>query len=402
MIREEEPDMARRRRKLHEVVIHEDIRFRGPLNSLHFQILGWLCIVLSVVSFEIGLGARINEGLANRAESLLPTLAIITDMSLPFLLISNFSKILNNDEGYGKQLLRNGAAALGIFAASAFFFSRYVIGSVGKLVVDPEDVLPGLTELFRAYNKAGFISLNIFVDLFLCTLFMFFLNARPKRVFTGKKVWILRALSLLPLACEAGSWILKWKSANGSITLPFWSFQLLTVKPPLTFAVFVLLALWIKTRELRFCRHGRTHEEYLAFLKTNRNSLHFSVFLAVILAAAALVDLVLLMVVMRQQAGSLEALSTVAETDVDRLMEFTRPGQAVGIGGAFSLIFVAPLVLLYNYTRVPKNKIIGMLVPAAGILLIILALLEGFHQGLGYLPFERWDFREIIRVLSSE
>ena len=121
-----------------------------------------------------------------------------------------------------------------------------------------------------------------------------------------------------------------------------------------------------------------------------------------ILAAAALVDLVLLMVVMRQQAGSLEALSTVAETDVDRLMEFTRPGQAVGIGGAFSLIFVAPLVLLYNYTRVPKNKIIGMLVPAAGILLIILALLEGFHQGLGYLPFERWDFREIIRVLSSE
>ena len=47
--------------------------------------------------------------------------------------------------------------------------------------------------------------------------------------------------------------------------------------------MFLILALHIKTRERRFCRHGRTHEEYLQFLKTNRNSLHFSIFLAVVM-----------------------------------------------------------------------------------------------------------------------
>ena len=36
------------------------------------------------------------------------------------------------------------------------------------------------------------------------------------------------------------------------------------------------------------------------------------------------------------------------------------------------------------------------------LLSLILVLLEGFHQGLGCLPFERWDFREIVRILSSE
>ena len=42
--------------------------------------------------------------------------------------------------------------------------------------------------------------------------------------------------------------------------------------------LFVVLAVFIKTRELRFRRRGGTHEEYQQFLLTNRNSLHFSAF----------------------------------------------------------------------------------------------------------------------------
>lgn len=390
--------MAGKRKKLHEVSIQDDIRYRGPLNYQHFQIFGWLCIVLSVAAVMLSLGARFDEGLAKSTEGILSVMGYVTELSLPFLLIANFSKILNNSEGYKKQLIKNGAAALAIFAVSAVFFSRYVVGAAGKLVSDPEDVLPVMTDLFRVASPGGFVAFNLFIDLFLCTLFMFFLNAQPKRVLTGKKVLILRVLALLPLAWEVASWILKWKSAQGSITLPFWSFPLLTVKPPVTFAVFVLLALHVKTRELRFRRHGRSHEEYLAFLKTNRNSFHFSAYLAVVLVLAALADFIILFVLMEYQAGSMETLASDVET---RFEEFSRAAVAVGFGGAVSLLAVAPLVLLFSYTKEPKNKKISMLIPAVGIVLMLILILEGVYQGLGYLPFERVNLMEMLQEITA-
>ena len=390
--------MAGKRKKLHEMTIQEDIRYRGFLNYQHFQLFGWLCIVLTVVSGMLSLGSRFDEVLASETAGLQFVLANVTEMSLPFLLIANFSKILNNSEGYRKQLMKNGAAALAIFAVSAGLFSRYVIGATGKLVSDPEDVLPVMTAFFRSASPGGFVAFNLFIDLFLCTLFMFFLNARPKRVLTGKKVLILRVLVLLPLAWEAASWILKWKSAQGNITLPFWTFPLLTVKPPLTFVVFVLLAVHMKTRELRFCRHRRSHEEYLAFLKTNRNSFHFSVFLAVILLLAALADFIILLVLMGYQAGSLE---TLANEGKERFGEFSRAAVAVGIGEAVSLVYVAPLVLLYSYTKEPGNKKISMLIPAVAIVLILIVILEGIYQGLGYLPFQRFNLVQVLQEFSN-
>lgn len=390
--------MSRKRRKLHEISINEDIRYRGPLSYQHFQMLGWLCIVLSVVLAMLKLGGKLDESLMKGTAGLQNVLVYVTSLSLPFLLIANFSKILNNAEGYKKQLIRNGAAALAIFAVSAGFFSRYVIGATGKLVTDPEDILPVMTELFRATNQSGFVAFNLFIDLFLCTLFMYFLNARPKRVLTGKKVLILRVLALLPLAWEVTSWIIKWKSAQGSITLPFWVFPLLTVKPPVTFAVFVLLAIHMKTRELRFRRHGRSHEEYLAFLQTKRNSMHFSIYLAVALVLAALVDFIILIILMGHQAGSIETLTNDVET---RFMEFSRAAIAVGFGESIPLLFVAPVMLLYSYTRVPKNKMISTLIPAVGIVLIMLVILEGVYQGLGYLPFERFNLVEVLQQIST-
>ena len=392
--------MSAKRKKLHEISIQDDIKYRGPLNYQHFQMLGWLCIVLTVAALMMKLGGRMDAGLAARTEGILSVLEYVTSMSLPFLLIANFSKILNNAEGYRKQLIRNGGIALGIAVIGSAFFSRYVIGAAGQLVSDPENMLPFMNDLFRSVNENGFIAFNLFIDLFLCTLFMFFLNARPKRVFTGKKVLILRLLALLPIAFEVASWVLKWKSARGSITLPFWTFPLLTVKPPITFGVFVILALHMKTRELRFCRRGRSHEEYLAFLQTNRNSLHFSVYLTVLLVIASIADLIILMVLMGHTAGSADELNTAVET-TEGFLALARPAVAVGFGEAVPLIFVAPLVLLYSYTKVPKNKMISMIIPAVGIVLIILILLESFYRGLGYLPFERHSIREIMEGISA-
>ena len=144
----------------------------------------------------------------------------------------------------------------------------------------------------------------------------------------------------------------------------------------LTFALFMVLAIFVKTREIRFCRNGRTHAEYRAFLKTNRNSLHFSLFLSVAAVIAAIIDFIIFVILMANAAPDLESLSKV-----ENVIQYSAVGQAMGFGDFIPLLFVAPFVMLFSYTRIPKNKMISMLIPVMAIVLMILILLEGGYQG---------------------
>ena len=372
--------VSRKRQKLYEFSKEEDIRYRGPISCQGFQALGWLCITAAAVILLIRIGGKVSPAVAAKTAGLLHVLSYVRSMSLPFLLIANFSKILNNAEGYRKQLIRNGGTAAAIFLVSVFLFGRYVIGSLGMFVTDPENIAPMMESAFRQFQPKGFVAFNMFIDLFLCTLFMFFLNARPKKVFIGKKLMLFRLFAILPVACEGLSFVLKGLSAAGTMILPLWSYPLLTVKPPMTFLVFITLALYIKKRERHFCRHGQTHEDYQAFLKTNRNSLRFSVFLSVTLVIAAIADFLILTILTLNSAPTAKA---VASASLEAVRKYAFVGISMGFGESVTLMFVAPLVLLYSYTRIPKHKVISLLIPVISIVLMILILLEGGHLGLG-------------------
>ena len=54
--------------------------------------------------------------------------------------------------------------------------------------------------------------------------------------------------------------------------------------------------------------------------------------------------------------------------------------HAAGFGESAVLVILAPFMLLYSYTREPKKKIISTLIPAAGIILIIMIFIQGFYQ----------------------
>ncbi len=250
---------------------------------------------------------------------------------------------------------------------------------------------------FYGVNKRGFFAFNIFIDLLLCTLFMYFMNARPKRVFTGKKILIFRAFAILPVAYEVVSLLLKGLSAAGQVRIPSWGFPLLSVKPPMTFIVFMMLAIYIKTREWRYCRHGKTHEEYQEFLKTNRNAWNFSVFTAVILFVAGVIDLIIFIVMVLNQGGSAEGVNALveSETAIKNTVAYS-----VGFGKSLILMIFAPIVLLFNYTKIPKNKTVGMLIPVAGIALIALIVVQGAYQLISIAPIKKLDGKSLTEALN--
>ena len=390
--------MAKKRVRLHEQGAHNDIKYSGPLSFQSFQILGWSCIVVTVIMALMKIAMKVNPADTQRFATINDIISYIAEMSLPFLLMANFARILNNTDGYRKQLLKNGGAMIGIFAVFMIFFNRYVVGTVGLLLQDPKDAYPLVMTSFYGVSPKGFFAFNIFVDLFLCTLVMYFMNARPTKIFTGKKIYIFRAFTLLPIAYEVASIILKGSAAAGNILLPSWVFPLLTVKPPMTFLVFVFLAIHIKTRELRYCRHGKTHEEYQEFLKTNRNAWHFSVYAAVVLFIAGVIDLVIAIFLLAKQAGSAEALNAIMESE--KAFKNTI-AISIGFGKASCLIFFAPIVLLFNYTKIPKNKTVGMLIPVAGILLIVLIGVQGIYQLVSIAPIPKLDGAKLGEVLTT-
>ena len=116
--------MGKKRVKLHEQGAHNDIKYSGPLSFQSFQILGWIAITLTVVMALMKIAMKVNPADAQRFESIRNVIEYFAMMSLPFLLMANFSRILNNTEGYRKQLIRNGGAAAAIFAAFMIFFNR--------------------------------------------------------------------------------------------------------------------------------------------------------------------------------------------------------------------------------------------------------------------------------------
>ena len=381
------------RTKFSEYTAANDIKYRGPLNYQSFQLFGWICIILAVVVGLINVAKKISPDIEKDIGQIGDILSWIASLSLPFLLMANFSKILANKEGYRKQLLRNGGAALGIFLVTIVVGNRYIIGTMEQIVTPKEEVVPLLESIVRGSLPKGFLAFNLFIDLFMCTLSLYFLNARPKRVFTGKRVIFLRLLVILPIAYELIGFVLKVQAARGRIELPLWTFPLLTMKPPVTFAFFVFIAFLMKFREYRYCRHGKTHEEYLEFMKTNRNSFHMSVHLCLSMIAFALIDLILFYLLVVGHAATVlpagtvamtgETLDTVTEAGAAALNAGLSVAQAVGVGKAIALAGVAPLMLLYSYTSEPKRKIISTLIPVGSILVIVVILMEALRLGAG-------------------
>ena len=455
-----EKTKKKRQLRIHEVTHENDLRYRGPLSYQHFQILGWLCIIIAQAAVLLKLGSRLDQQLATDLSGVLQILTGIADFSLPFLLIANFARILTASEGCRNQLFKNIGAAAGIAGLFYVFFYRYLVGLVQAVFKDPAEALPAAESVLSGVFQYGFLSFNIFVDLLLCTLVMLFLNYTPTRVFKGKSVIIFRLFALLPIGYEVGCMILKIRSARGIAPIPIWAWPLLPVKPAMTFVLFILLALFVKTRELRFRRHGKTHEEYQAFLKTKRNSWNFSVFLAVMMVIVSLIDFLIVIgfslnegmpllmegvngsqPAVEQTAGETAAADlpadeiaaamqtaeqTVNEATVAALTEeqtteaeqIEESGQAarskgisdeaekaiekgmltalaVGFGGSISLALLSPIVLLFSYTRVPKNKKIGMMIPAAAIVIIFVLYLEGIHGALFRLPIQKLSLKEI-------
>ncbi len=374
---------GRKRRKMHEVSVDNDIKYRGPLSYRHLKIFAWLALAFSHAALIMATASRMDAGLAEQFSTFVAVFNFIGGFALPLFLLANFSIILSAKTGYKRLFLMYGLLTAIIIVLYFLVCEHYATGVLSMLTGDREIAHGAIANILIPNILTGkHIGFNLFMDLFLCVLVTYFLNYEPRRLFKGKKLIVFRLLALIPIVYEAASIGLKTYASFFNVALPYYIYPFLTTKPPITFVVFVFLALFIKLRERRFLKRGKTREEYRAFLKTNVNSLHFSIYTSIIFLVAALIDFILLVVL----SGLVLVVKDYPEITGEVVLAAIAEVASLGVGSGTELILIIPIIMLFSYNRGYKPSSIDTIIPIVGIALIVFVYLEGVFQIIFNLP----------------
>ena len=365
-----------------------DIHYRGPLSYRHLQIMGWFGISFLVLHSLIELGIMIDPNQPKWVLSLNSVASVVSEFALPLFLFANFAILLDRKKTFKAQLLKFGGLSLLVVILFLLVTEHYILEVGTAIAGDKAGVQAQIDGYFLSRIRTGSLSFNFFVDMFLCTLLLFFLEYTPKKVFTGKKRYLFRMFALIPVVYEAGSLVIRILAYYGMISPPLIVYPLLTTKPPMSFVLFVILVLFIKIREFRFRKRGKTKQEYMEFTKTRLNSLQFSVFSSIMILVTGVIDLILLIgfsafdIVVKNMDHP-EQVKNASEQALEKMsMVSSRGVTGWGIGLHSTMIFIIPIILLFSYTRNHKNPKADLAIPIGGILLAVFVGIEGLHQGI--------------------
>ena len=375
--------MGKNKISIFDRTAENDIRYRGPLSYRHLQILAWICIAFKILFILTNLSLRVNPSQPQWLYALRDTFDNIGEFSLPLFLFANFAIILDEKKSYCQQLVKFAGLSLMIVLLYEVILHRYVAGLFTAVTNDRSVAMNLIDEGVYSLASGGGLAFNIFIDMFLCTLLMFFMNYVPTRFFTGKRLVLFRLMALLPILYEVASLGVRLAVCLGKLRPPVFIYPFLTTKPAMSFVLFILLVLFVKLRWVRFRRRGKSREAYQAFQRTNVNSLHFSIYASIMILITGLLDLALhiflsALLAVLGKAGAAEAGAVTKEM----ILQSGKIASALGFGNHFLMILIIPIILLFSYTRTHKDQMGDILIPVFGVVLAVIVTVEGLYQCL--------------------
>ena len=376
--------MKTKRIKLKDRTLENDIKYGGYLSYRHIRIIGWLCLIIAQISLVLQLEAKLAPDTAKTIDNVNQVLSIIADLPVPLFLLANFSTIVQNRGNYKALFKKFGIMAAGMYVLANVLIFYYGFRTLRAFdeTINFGNALRIFGELLPALGKTGYV-LNIFIDMLLVVLMFFFMNYTPKcKAFEGKRIILFRLLVLLPIAYEVVAIFVKYSISMSKFTIPSPVFFLLPSKPPLIFAAFVVIVFCLKIAQVLYIRRHHSLERYEEYVLTKAHSVKVSLAMAIVFVIFAFIDAALVVGLFYKVAIECAPAYADQDPEVVSLMILDRLNVylSIGIGGATGLILVAPLVLLYSYTKKHNNPKIDTLIPIAGIALLVFTIAEGMFE----------------------
>lgn len=365
-------------------MIDNDIKYRGPLSYRHFRMIGWLALTIAAISTVVGVAATVALFLGTATPEDAQTMSIVSEvmsffqaLPLPLFLIANFAVILQGKNKYKKLLMTYGGIFLAIYIGFLIVYYHYVVMLIMKVAgIGFVEAREKSVEYLASVGAEYSLVVNVFVDLFMCVLIMFFIDYTPTKIFTGKKIIIFRLLAILPIVYEILSAVLMGLlSLSGKVegfvfALPAEILPMIGKKPVGMIIAFILVCIYIKLRKRRYLKKGGTEEGYQLYEQTNRNSFKFARVMSLIFFIVALVDLIVSVVgLVLAELAFPEDPETAMNTMLEIMSAFT-------ISKSVCLILVIPFILLFSYLKQHKNPGLDKFVPIGGIVFLIFAVFE--------------------------
>ena len=230
--------------------------------------------------------------------------------------------------------------------------------------------------MLQSMGNSGY-SLNIFVDLLLCSLVFFFLNYKPKKIFTEKKIIYFRLLVLLPILYEVVGILVKYYLLLGIATPSTLYFFLLPGKPFFVFIAFLFICLFLKFGEIKYIKKHGDAAILDEHKKTNAHALNVSINICIIFVIAVLLDVILSIVF-----SVVYCESTFDVVNEQTLLASVSFMNGIGFTGSVVLVLAIPFVLLFSYAKTHNNKNVDKLIPVIGVALIVFVYIEGVFRVL--------------------
>ena len=342
-------DVRKRSKLINKLLSDKDIKYRGFLSYRYIRILAWISLAIAQYCLIMNIGLSFFKKELAYPTWIFTILVAIGTLSVPFFLLASFSIILSRNKTYKSMVLFYGIAYILVAIAIIVIYNRYIGKVIYEISHSSEEAKNVVLSLFN--KKTDF---NVFGDLFILTLFNFFLNYELKKGSSVKKVVLFRCLAVIPLTFALGSYIITVLAKFEFINLPFEVYPFLATKSPFIYLIFICMSLWIKNRERVFVKLGATKKEYNDFLRTNKNSLSYSIHICVLFLLVSLVDLLCAMAIPYANDFKL--------------------GQCVPL-------FVAiPFIMLFSYNKTHKDKNMDLIISFIGVILVVFAYGEAIYE----------------------
>ncbi len=293
---------------------------RQPL--LSYQVLKYIGMVLLTVSQLVTLNHIYSlyfdtpSILDENGESLLKT---IGQIGLPLVLIATLAGIVYNRKRIFLYLGFYAAGAISFVFLEQLAIHLYVIMLLhqGGVSVSAETLQAVEQLIITLLNE--FISLNVFVDLFLCACFFFFMFYRPK-----KNVFLFRICIALPILYLITGYVLTVLRKYGILSLNFYAVSFLPSKKPIAYAIVFAILIYLKV----FNGGG---DEFII------DSRSFALYLS---------------------------LAVVFFCIIDALFSFMPWAKNFQVGDSYMLCISVPFLLCFDYKKPIRHRWISYTVPA--------------------------------------
>ena len=391
---------ARKKLSMYDITKENDIKFKGFLSYRHFRIMGWVCMAITIINIFLGMGMKVSAEVSEKYSGLHEVFSFFAEFAIFFFLFANFAVIIDKKSSYKKLFIMYGGLTIGFVLLFVIVYYRYLYGSIKSISTATGKIISS-----RELLNGSFVAFNVFLDLLLCTAVVFFVDYRPKKWFVGKKIYIFRAFAAIPILYELGCILLKYFNVMEDLQLHPMVSPFLTTKPVMCFLLFVRMAFYIKGRETKFLKNGKTIEDYNAFLKTNKNSFQFAKKFAVLMLIYGVIDFIFVICMIALNLYNLGLLESYLQMGNEEAVEisniFLSEMSHIGFGSSVMMIALAPVILLFSYTKSYKKSKVDMLIPIAAVVVIGLIILEGFFRVIWLLPDKVMDLFEILLLTAS-